>query len=228
MDNLLLIILFFLVGAGLVSMLTRRSSEKDEKKLRDYPYVINENFLSAAELNFFRTLQQVVGNQAVVVVKVNLGDVFWAKPKDKKTFRTYRNMIDRKHVDFLLCDPVMMRPIMGIELDDKSHQRADRRERDQFVDKVFEAARLPLLHMPVKRGYVMAELAAQIAPYLDGRPAIPPQMAPVPQKANAAKTCPKCGSEMTLRKAKKGPNAGQQFWGCVQYPNCKTVLPYTG
>lgn len=30
-----------------------------------------------------------------------------------------------------------MRPIVGVELDDSSHKRADRQERDEFVDSVF-------------------------------------------------------------------------------------------
>jgi len=29
--------------------------------------------------------------------------------------------------------------------------------------------------------------------------------------------CPSCGAEMILRTAKKGSNAGQQFWGCSNY-----------
>jgi ssDNA-binding Zn-finger/Zn-ribbon topoisomerase 1 len=26
---------------------------------------------------------------------------------------------------------------------------------------------------------------------------------------------------MALRTAKTGKNAGQQFWGCINYPDCK-------
>ena len=33
--------------------------------------------------------------------------------------------------------------------------------------------------------------------------------------------CPKCGKPMALRTAKAGPHAGQQFWGCTAYPECK-------
>lgn len=32
--------------------------------------------------------------------------------------------------------------------------------------------------------------------------------------------CPKCGSKMVLRTAKKGPNSGKQFWGCTKFPKC--------
>ena len=35
--------------------------------------------------------------------------------------------------------------------------------------------------------------------------------------------CPKCGNPMVLRTARKGANAGSQFWGCCAYPKCKGV-----
>lgn len=38
--------------------------------------------------------------------------------------------------------------------------------------------------------------------------------------------CPKCGSEMVLRTAKKGQNAGKQFWGCSRFPQCRTVINF--
>jgi len=40
-----------------------------------------------------------------------------------------------------------------------------------------------------------------------------------------APTCQLCGQPMVLRTAKKGPNAGSQFWGCSAYPNCKSTQP---
>jgi len=37
--------------------------------------------------------------------------------------------------------------------------------------------------------------------------------------------CPKCGSEMVIRKVKKGTDTGKQFWGCSTYPKCRSVKP---
>jgi restriction system protein len=37
--------------------------------------------------------------------------------------------------------------------------------------------------------------------------------------------CPRCGKPMVLRTARSGKNAGQQFWGCSGYPQCKGVAP---
>jgi restriction system protein len=33
--------------------------------------------------------------------------------------------------------------------------------------------------------------------------------------------CPRCGSEMKLRTAHRGRNAGSAFWGCSRFPKCR-------
>lgn len=35
--------------------------------------------------------------------------------------------------------------------------------------------------------------------------------------------CPKCGSELVLRIAKKGDNAGRKFYGCSNFPKCRYI-----
>ena len=37
----------------------------------------------------------------------------------------------------------------------------------------------------------------------------------------ATLACPACGSAMKKRVAKRGANAGNEFWGCTTYPACK-------
>lgn len=44
------------------------------------------------------------------------------------------------------------------------------------------------------------------------------------QQESAEKPCPKCGSEMVLREAKKGKNIGNKFWGCTNYPKCRAMI----
>lgn len=47
----------------------------------------------------------------------------------------------------------------------------------------------------------------------------------VPEPVSATNpSCPKCGSPMVRRTAKRGANAGNSFWGCSQYLVCKGVL----
>lgn len=35
--------------------------------------------------------------------------------------------------------------------------------------------------------------------------------------------CPKCGGKLILRTATKGANAGNQFWGCANFPKCRYI-----
>ena len=44
-------------------------------------------------------------------------------------------------------------------------------------------------------------------------------------RAEIAPACPKCGAAMVKREAKRGANAGQQFWGCTNYPGCRGTVP---
>jgi hypothetical protein len=126
--------------------------------------------------------------------------------------------VDRKHVDFLLCDPRTMRPLIGLELDDRSHQRSDRQERDEFVEQVFAAARLPQVRVPAKWAYHPQEMNSLIREKA-GLSAAPPTSASGParqeQTSATAPSCPKCGAETVLRTARSGANRGKQFWGVL-------------
>lgn len=211
-----------------VERITDWLSEKDGEKTSgaiEYPYFVRDDFLSPAEHSFFLVLKSVVSELALVCPKVGLGDVFYAKSNDYSQYRTYTNKIDRKHVDFLLCNPKTVRPILGIELDDKSHQRADRQERDEFVENVFAKAKLPLLRVSVKRSYSIAEIKSLLQPYL-GENGLLVSPLPVTQDVNPTPKCPKCGSEMVLRTAKSGPNQGEKFWGCSNFPKCRGILKW--
>jgi len=33
--------------------------------------------------------------------------------------------------------------------------------------------------------------------------------------------CPRCNTPMVMREARRGPNAGEKFWGCPNYPKCR-------
>jgi restriction system protein len=36
-------------------------------------------------------------------------------------------------------------------------------------------------------------------------------------------SCPTCGAQMAMRTAKRGANAGKDFWGCSGYPGCRGI-----
>jgi hypothetical protein len=125
-----------------------------KKELSDYPYKLRDDFLSPAEKSFYLTLKNCVSEWADVCPKVNLGDVFYATCKNFGERQSYTNKINRKHEDFLLCDKKTALPLLGIELDDKSHDKTKRQERDHFVETVFKKAGLPLERVTVKMSII--------------------------------------------------------------------------
>lgn len=203
-----------------------------------YPYYLRDDFLSLAELNFYRVLVTVTADWAVLFTKVNLGDLVYVRTGEYGQNQAYRNKIDRKHVDFLLCDPESLRPLLAIELDDSSHNRPDRQARDKFVDGVFAAAGLPLLHVPVSRSYNTQKLRAFLRRKagLVELVGVPLAMQPVeavgkgevPEAETVVPACPKCDAPMVLRQAQKGSNSGSTFWGCSHYPQCRGTRVVAG
>lgn len=122
------------------------------------PYEKRDDFLSAAEISFFHVLKTVLTTDHYLITKVNLADLFYVKrPHENKGAR---GRISQKHVDYVVCDAKTMEPLVGIELDDRSHEREDRKKRDAFVDRVFEAAGLPILHVPAAKGYLPNDIRA--------------------------------------------------------------------
>ena len=206
-------------SAPLVSLKEPKTPRKP-----DYPYNQREHFLSPAEHSFFMVLKSVVADSALISMTVGLSDRFYARSSEASQYRIYTNKIDRKHVDFLLCDPKTVRPIVGIELDDKSHQRSDRQTRDEFVENVFQAARLPLVRIPVQHSYKTTEIRAILKPFLATEHPGVSNLKPLGEPADPA--CPKCGSRMVLRTAKSGANQGEKFWGCSNFPKCRSILKY--
>jgi len=188
------------------------------------PYRLRDDFLSPAEFSFYKVLSSLLGTRLIVQSKVRLADIFFvARPNENVAFF---NRIAQQHLDFLVCDPKTMKPLFGIELDDSSHKRDDRQERDEFVEKVFQAARLPLLRVPVQREYNPREIAPLIKDKV-GVSATPPH-SNTNEQVGTVPPCPKCGIPMVLRTVAQGEHKGKQFYGCQNYPRCREMRPFTG
>jgi restriction system protein len=52
----------------------------------------------------------------------------------------------------------------------------------------------------------------------------PTQTIPVLVSQASVPCCPVCRSAMQKRAAKRGANAGNEFWGCSQYPKCRGLV----
>ncbi len=102
--------------------------------------------LSPTEARFYSCLRQISEHRCLIQVKPRLADVFQHAKGDVSGF----NKISQKHVDFLICRNDDWMPMLGIELDDDSHERKERRQRDMFVNALFAATGIPLLRIHVR------------------------------------------------------------------------------
>lgn len=102
--------------------------------------------LTPSEARFHTCLSQLSGDRCRIQVKPRLADVFQHAKGDVAAF----NKISQKHIDFLICRNDDWMPMLGIELDDDSHNRKDRKERDMFVNTLFASTGLPLLRIHIR------------------------------------------------------------------------------
>ena len=198
----------------------RLGKRTDRKEL---PYRLRDDFLSNGEASFYHVLKTMVGDQLIVCPQVSLAALFFV-PRGE-AYQTYLNKIDRKRVDFLLCDSKTLKPVLAIELDDSSHEHPNRQERDAFVEQVFQTAQLPLVRVPAQRAYNTHELGVLFQAAMQKRQAeksIEPHPASLQSEPPI---CPNCAVPMVLRTARRGISHGQQFYGCPNYPRCNAVIP---
>jgi hypothetical protein len=118
--------------------------------IKHFPYIKRYYLMTEAELSFYRELEKGVNDVYYIVpqvllsrlVEVDSSEILW---------KTYNNKINKKLVDFVLFSKPNFKPVLVIELDDRSHNRYDRRLRDGFVDEVLRGVNIPIVH--VKNSY---------------------------------------------------------------------------
>lgn len=146
------VVIAFIVGATVLPNLRGASASRHrEPRVREgeaLPYQ-PKLFLSRAEKEFYRALRAALGDEGVVFAQVPISSVIRVAP-DATSRQSWHNKIDRKTVDFLVCDPTNLDPIAAIELDDRSHEAPKRVERDAFVNEAFAAAGVKLLRVPAR------------------------------------------------------------------------------
>lgn len=146
MDNWLnptwLLTMGLIIAFGLGLGWLKNKSGLTETKAK-YRYTKKDWFMSRAEHEFYNALVQAVGNEYVIFSQVHLPTLLDHKIKGQNWQGAFSH-INRKSVDFVLCDRNYIAPKLVIELDDKTHERPDRIERDVEVEQILKEAGLPL------------------------------------------------------------------------------------
>lgn len=107
--------------------------------------------LTEREKNFYETIRLIAEKHNLnVSAKMRLADIVKVSDEIKTQSSLWWSnfeKISQKHIDFALQDKTNLEIKLLIEIDDYTHQREDRIERDNFVDSVCEQANIPILHL---------------------------------------------------------------------------------
>ncbi|GKX30258.1 hypothetical protein SH1V18_27380 [Vallitalea longa] len=151
MDTIIYALIVIVIAAILIKIFTSKVSQN---KKNDYSTVYKDvdSILTKAELKFYNTLYDVcIDLDVTLFTKVRVADI--VKVKSKDDYMSYFNKICSKHIDFVICDNRTLKPIICLELDDSSHNRKDRIERDKFINEVLTSIGYGVIHIPCKYKY---------------------------------------------------------------------------
>lgn len=101
--------------------------------------------LSPWEQRVIQTLMAQLPEGLHLCPQVRLADIVKVQSPDRSAWRGAFNRIACKSVDFVVMDLSNGNPILVIELDDRTHDRTDRKERDALVNEVLDVACIPLV-----------------------------------------------------------------------------------
>jgi len=156
-----LIWLFAIVICVLLGLALLRAFFDKWFPLRKYLYRKKDFLMTRGEHQFFDILEEVVGNKYYLFPQIHLSTILDHKAKGQSWMGAFMH-INQKSVDYVICDKNYIKPLLAIELDDKSHERADRQERDVEVERILNGAGLPLLRVPERDSYDKVKLSQEI------------------------------------------------------------------
>lgn len=122
------------------------------QKRRFLPYKRQKYLLTRSEYDFYRVLQPIAArNNWLICPKVRLADVVYVKGQ-KEGWNAYFGKIAQKHLDFVICNRALQ-PLFAIELDDRSHGKADAIRRDMEKNEILAASEFPLVRRKTQKAY---------------------------------------------------------------------------
>lgn len=140
---LLIGLIFIIIILGRIVLDNSRNTKKVFKN-NTYSYSAKRLLMTRTEAEFFVRLNRIAEERYFVFPQVHLSALLYYNGREHNRLYAFRH-INGKSVDFVLCDKETLRPTYAVELDDKTHENADRKERDSEVERIFEEAELPLV-----------------------------------------------------------------------------------
>ena len=137
----------------------------DEKGLLEYTIIPNykekKPFLTNNEIKLYKTLKKIAYElKLTVFTQVALNRIIEVN-NERKNQQLF-NRICSKSIDFILYDEEKNKIKYCIELNDKTHNNIERKERDIFLEKIFKLNDIKLIYIKTEIYYNIEKIKALI------------------------------------------------------------------
>ena len=143
----------------IIIIIIKRNKKNKEKRKYEIPYgnfTTKSRIMTRTELQFYNELKQIVKKYNYeIFTQVALNRIIESNNK------TGLNQIGAKSIDFVITDKYGNIKIC-IELDDYTHKREERIERDNLVNAIFQKANKKLLRIPIEQAFTVERIEKMI------------------------------------------------------------------
>ncbi|MPN08299.1 hypothetical protein SDC9_155581 [bioreactor metagenome] len=155
---MLILIIIAIIAILVFAIIIKKKSETEKSESKSdisqgIP-VKRTKLLSAAEINFYQSLKQIIPSNQDITCKCRLEDIMYVEKGPER--QSFRNRIKSRHVDFIIFNSSNGFTDYAIELDDSSH--ITKQEEDTFKDNLFKKINMPLIRIKVQAKYDPDEL----------------------------------------------------------------------
>jgi hypothetical protein len=139
------------------------STRKYETDLKRY-FLKDRIFDHQSEFEFYKILRDdILGERFVAMIQIPLASLVGVRQPKDPVYMAHFGRIKSRRLDYVICRKQDLKPLLALELDGSSHENEDRKERDRFVNSLFEILGLPMLRVSLQKNYNKAEVALSIA-----------------------------------------------------------------
>lgn len=160
MQYILIFIIIILIIEKIINKKekTKNINKEDMEKEQNYSLIYSkkEYLLTQQELKFYKLLKMITDkNNLNLFSQVTLYEI--VRNKEIKDF----NKIKSKSIDFVITD-VNCKIKICIELDDVTHIKENRQQRDKFIDELFKQLDIKIIRIPVQNYYNLQDIEQKI------------------------------------------------------------------
>lgn len=150
-----------------ISKLKKGMEEKEQTYAeslikRGGAYIAKSKMMSASEQGVYKILEKAYGDKYHIFCQVRVVDIIQPNITKYQTWtKEYKSLfwqVSQWHFDFVMCDKSDFSIFCALELDDASHERADRKRRDRILNAVCKDAGIELKRMKLNHEKKKVEL----------------------------------------------------------------------